>query len=113
MWLAPRRMASRCRRNPRLWNPERNKKIIHISMTPSETDASYCPAVEVLGDISASLSLISSQATPKAEAAIALSLRPTILEMLSEHCNDQGFPLKPQRVLHDIRRFMGREDLLI
>lgn len=99
--------------HPRLWNPGRDKKIVHISMTPSETDASYCPAVEVLGDISASLSSISSQAAPKEEAAIALSLRPTILEMLSEHSTDQGFPLKPQRVLHDIRKFMGREDLLI
>jgi len=32
---------------------------------------------------------------------------------LKEYADDASFPLKPQKILYDIRRIMGREDILI
>ena len=40
-------------------------------------------------------------------------LRRLILEQLEERGGDDGFPLKPQRILYDLRTVMGREDVLV
>ena len=36
---------------PALWNPHRDKPIIHVDSTPAEIDGHYLPAVEVVGEI--------------------------------------------------------------
>ena len=37
--------------HPRLWNPDGDKKIIHIDFLPAEIDANYHPEVEIVGDL--------------------------------------------------------------
>ena len=39
--------------HPRLWNPDRNKEIVHIDFLAAEIDAHYHPATEVVGDVAA------------------------------------------------------------
>ena len=41
--------------HPRLWNPKRDKKIIHIDQSPAEVDAHYILEAGVVGEISDSL----------------------------------------------------------
>ena len=46
---------------PRLWNLDRQKPNIHIDFTPAEIDAHYHPTVELIGDIAASLELLTER----------------------------------------------------
>ena len=43
---------------PRFWNPERKKNIVHIDFTPAEVDSFYEPAVEVVADVRETLELL-------------------------------------------------------
>ncbi len=41
--------------HPRLWNPEKNKNIIHMDFWPAEIDTHYNPEVELVGDLAHTL----------------------------------------------------------
>ncbi len=100
--------------SPKRWNPDGNIPIIHISQTPAEIDSSYIPLAEIVGDISDSLQEILKRAdrTGKPDP-YALQLRPEILSDYEEHAHDDGFPIKPQKLLYDLRQVMGPEDIVI
>ena len=100
--------------SPKRWNPDGNIPIIHISQTPAEIDSSYIPLAEIIGDISDSLQEILKRAdrTGKPDP-YALQLRPEILSDYEEHAHDDGFPIKPQKLLYDLRQVMGPEDIVI
>ncbi len=100
--------------SPKKWNPEGNIPIIHIGTTPAEIDSSYIPQVEVVGDISDSLEEIMKQADRKGKTTpSAVNLREEIREDYEFYANDDGFPIKPQKIIYDLRQVMGPEDIVI
>ena len=98
---------------PKFWNPERKKHIVHIDFTPAEVDGFYQPAVEVVADVREALELLNGLVKGQKDSAPYRDLRRFILEQLEEGATDDGFPIKPQRILRDLRACMGREDILI
>ena len=98
---------------PKFWNPDRKKPVIHIDFTPAEVDSYYQPAVEVVADVREALELLNGLVKGEKDPAPFLTLRRFILEQLEEGSTDDTFPLKPQRILRDLRAQMGREDILI
>jgi acetolactate synthase-1/2/3 large subunit len=98
---------------PKFWNPERKKRIIHIDFTPAEVDGYYQPAVEVVADVREALELLNGLVKGQKDPAPYRELRRFILEQLAEGADDDTFPIKPQRILRDLRAAMGREDILI
>lgn len=98
--------------HPRLWNPQTDKKIIHIDLTYAEVDTHYQLEVGVLGDVKKSLQLIAEQTQAKTNFD-AGSLRELIKSELDEYAEDDSFPLKPQRILHDTRQVLADEDILL
>jgi acetolactate synthase-1/2/3 large subunit len=98
---------------PKFWNPERKKHVIHIDFTPAEVDGFYQPAVEVVADVREALELLNGLVKGQKDPAPYRDLRRFILEQLEEGATDDGFPIKPQRILRDLRLAMGREDILI
>lgn len=98
---------------PKFWNPERKKPIIHIDFTPAEVDGHYQPAVEVVADVREALELLDGLVKGQKDPAPYRELRRFILEQLAEGADDDTFPIKPQRILRDLRQAMGREDILI
>jgi acetolactate synthase-1/2/3 large subunit len=98
---------------PKLWNPERKKPIIHIDFTPAEVDGYYQPAVEVVADVREAIELLNGLIKGEKDPAPYRELRRVLLAQLAEGEDDDGFPLKPQRILRDLRAVMRREDLLI
>ena len=98
---------------PKFWNPERKKHIIHVDFTPAEVDGFYQPAVEVVADVREALELLNGLVKGQKDPAPYRDLRRFILEQLEEGATDDGFPIKPQRILRDLRLAMGREDILI
>jgi acetolactate synthase I/II/III large subunit len=98
---------------PKFWNPERKKSIVHIDFTPAEVDSFYQPAVEVVADVREAIELLGGLVKGQKDPAPYHTLRRFILAELQEGADDDGFPLKPQRILRDLRARMGREDILI
>jgi acetolactate synthase I/II/III large subunit len=98
---------------PKFWNPDRKKPIIHIDFTPAEVDSFYQPVVEVVADVREALELLSGLVKGQKDPAPFVTLRRFILEQLEEGSTDDTFPLKPQRILRDLRAQMGRDDILI
>ncbi len=100
--------------SPKKWNPEGKIPIVHISASHAEIDSSYIPAVEVVGDISDSLYEILKRADRTGKPnPYALSLRDDIRADYERYANDDGFPLKPQKLIYDLRQVMGSEDIVI
>lgn len=100
--------------SPKKWNPEGKIPIIHIGATPAEIDSSYIPLVEVVGDISDSLTEIMKQADRQGKPTpSAVELRSAIREDYEYYANDDAFPIKPQKLIYDLRQVMGPEDIVI
>ncbi|MGD0898725.1 MAG: acetolactate synthase large subunit [Thermoguttaceae bacterium] len=84
------------------WNSGKDRKIIHVDLSPAEVDEFYIPAVEVVGEIGAALDAIAQECRPQKQ--FPASLWQAIMDELSEHAYDDSFPLKPQRLVWDLQR---------
>ena len=98
---------------PKFWNPDRKKPIIHIDFTPAEVDSFYQPAVEVVADVREALELLNGLVKGQKDPTPYRTLRRFILDQLEEGAADDTFPLKPQRILRDLRAQVARDDILI
>ncbi len=98
---------------PSKWNPNADKKIVHIDRTVAEVDKHYQLECGIEADITITLDELAEQVTPRNEKRYAAALRDGILKELDEISNDTSFPLKPQKILSEIRNVMGKEDILI
>lgn len=100
--------------SPKKWNPDGEIPIIHIGPTSAEIDSSYIPMVEIIGDISDSLhEILRRTDRTGASEPFAKDLRSDIRNEYERYANDDGFPIKPQKLIYDIRQVMGAEDILI
>ena len=98
--------------HPDMWNPAGDKTIIHIDAIPAEVDAHYIVAVGVLGDIHTSLHAIARLAGPQASSPFK-AVRKAIVANRAEYAEDNGFPVKPQKIVWDLRELLGPEDIAI
>ncbi len=98
---------------PSHWNPDRDKQIVHIDRLPAEVDSHYQLACGIEADISLSLTELADRISPRDEHSMISTLREMILNELAELGDDDGFPVKPQKILHDVRRVMGDRDILL
>jgi acetolactate synthase-1/2/3 large subunit len=98
--------------HPDMWNPANDKTIVHIDALPAEVDANYIVAVGVLGDIGFSLRGITLKCKPRKEIGFR-DVRKTIVEDRREYANDTAFPVKPQKIVWDVREVLGPDDIAI
>jgi acetolactate synthase I/II/III large subunit len=100
--------------SPKKWNPDANIPIVHVNLTPAEIDRSYIPATEVIGDISAGLAAILALVDRRDRPSpYALTLRDEIRADYAKYANDTGFPIKPQKIIYDLRQVLNAEDIAI
>ena len=98
--------------HPEMWNPNGDKTIVHIDAIPAEVDERYIVEVGVLGDIAVSLKAIALHATPQRGVPFK-AVRKAIFEDGAVFAQDEGFPVKPQKIVWDIREVLGPEDIAI
>ena len=98
--------------HPYLWHPDRDRTIIHIDPSPAEVDAHYPVAVGVTGDIRHSLERIANLAVPH-EGKHIRPLRERLVEDMNRHRDDTDFPVKPQKIIWDLRTAMDLEDIVV
>ncbi|MDA0674198.1 MAG: acetolactate synthase large subunit [Cyanobacteria bacterium] len=100
--------------SPKKWNPDGDIPILHINATPAEIDSSYIPRVEVVGDIADSLAEILKRVDRQGRPEpINLKLREEIRADYQRYADDDGFPVKPQKIIYDLRQVMGPEDIVL
>jgi acetolactate synthase-1/2/3 large subunit len=100
--------------SPKKWNPEGKVPIIHIGAAQAEIDSSYIPIVEVVGDISDSLMEILHRCDRHGKPQPhACELRNDIRADYEQYADDSEYPIKPQKLIYDLRQVMAPEDILI
>jgi acetolactate synthase-1/2/3 large subunit len=100
--------------SPKKWNPDGSIPVIHVGSTAAEVDSSYTPIAEVVGEISDSLQEILYRCDRDGKPdPQALTLRADIRSDYAQYAEDQGFPIKPQKLIYDLRQVMGAEDIVI
>jgi acetolactate synthase I/II/III large subunit len=98
---------------PERWNPDRDKEIIHVHRTVAEVDEAYTLEVGVQGDIGAALDAISEIASGVAHRDRQPPGERLVGEELASGADDDSFPLRPQRIVHDVRAALEREDIVL
>ncbi len=99
---------------PEHWNPRSDKRIVMIDTVAAEIDEFFIPEVELIGDIAHVLARLAA-ATNRAPSSAPGSerLRELVLGALNEARSDDHFPMRPPRLLADIRDALGPGDLLV
>jgi len=98
---------------PSRWNPEGRTRVIHVHRDVAEVDAAYVLSVGVVGDIGSSLDAI-AEATDRAGAvAPAMPARGFRDDELAQGAADDAFPLRPQRLVAEIRDSLDRDDIVL
>lgn len=97
---------------PKLWHQTGDRKIIHIDILPAEVDTYYNLTDGVLGDFNVTLSELAKRASRHGGQAYE-PLRAAILRELHDTDNHDGFPLKPQRIIADLRLALADDDIVI
>ncbi len=98
--------------HPRLWHPTADRTIIHIDTTSAEVDAHYPIAAGVVGDIKHSLARIAALSTPH-QGEPMRALRDALTAEAKQHSRDTDLPMKPQKIIWDLRTILDLEDIVI
>ena len=100
--------------DPARVNPGRDKRIVHLSRLPAEVDATYDVEVGVQADLSATLDALAAATTGRWQpGASGEKIRALLAGELARGAADDSFPVKPQRVVSDIRAALGRSDIVL
>jgi acetolactate synthase-1/2/3 large subunit len=114
--------------NPKFWNGDFSKNIIHIDFTPAEVDTYYCPSVEIAADIESTINAILTQlhgskavdTTSSSNCFLEMKMsknnkkiKKEIIERANKYKEDSEYPIKPERLITDVRKLIDSHDILI
>ncbi|SFP80782.1 acetolactate synthase large subunit [Salibacterium halotolerans] len=99
---------------PQNWNPDGRTPILHVDSKEAEVDAYYPPAVQITGCIRTNLTAL-TQSLPSQTRDIewVKNVRTQALQELSSFQESEGFPVKPQKIIADLRDVLNEEDIVI
>ena len=95
---------------PYLWNERLDKEVIHIGFTPAALDRYYNPAVEVVGDVSATLRSLCERVGRKSGKTFR-AIRAYLGKKLAIDPSRQ-FPPTPQEVVWHVRNVLSEDDIV-
>ena len=99
--------------SPEHWNPRADKQIVVIDSVAAEIDEFFLPEVELIGDIAGVLARLAAGCRRSRSAPTSSRLRDMVMGAFTEARDDDHFPLRPPRVLWDVREALGPHDLLV
>jgi acetolactate synthase-1/2/3 large subunit len=95
-------------------NPRGDKRIVHLSRVPAEVDNHYDVEVGVQADLSRTLDALGDAVAARFEPqASGEKIRTLLADELAQGAADDSFPLKPQRIISDVRAALGRADIML
>ena len=89
-------------------------KVIHVNFTAAAVDDIYFPQAEVVGDIANAVWQLKNQVKPQShwDFAYFMKVKTQLDAHVAEHADDSAFPVKPQRLVADVRRLMPEDGIL-
>ncbi|MDH3327220.1 MAG: acetolactate synthase large subunit [Gammaproteobacteria bacterium] len=99
--------------HPSAWNPEKTHKIIHIDSMAAEVDENYIVETGIIGNISIACEQIASLAKANTNESSVKSLHDTIMNEFKLHSEDNAFPVKPQKIIWDLKQALNDDDIVI
>jgi len=89
------------------------KKVIHVNFSSAVVDNVYFPQHEVVGDIAESISRLASELGQLSQSCNYFrTVKEHLCEHLQEGIDDSGFPIKPQRLVADVRKVMPDDGVI-
>jgi acetolactate synthase-1/2/3 large subunit len=98
---------------PCFWNPRKEKRIVHLDGSPAEVDEHYIVDVGVLGDLRLSLELIQGQLSAMDSAWVRQARKTVIEGFEAEMDGPASWPLRPQRIMLDLRAVLKPDDVVV
>jgi acetolactate synthase I/II/III large subunit len=125
--------------SPKNWNGNLDKKIIHIHSAPAEVETYYPPDIEIVADIGYTINAILLELTEKKikvkkEKKISnnsnnnldstdmpyfempdlfMKVKKQITERIEKFKDDFGYPIKPTKLVIDVRNALDENDIVI
>jgi acetolactate synthase I/II/III large subunit len=113
--------------SPKNWNKDLNKKIIHIDFTYAEVDTYYPPTVEISADIEYTIDAILDELKKKKKnncnlgkfprygktPHLFMKIKQEIVRRTNRFNDDFSYPIKPQKLLQDVRNALDEKDIVI
>jgi acetolactate synthase I/II/III large subunit len=88
-------------------------RVIHVGFTPASVEQVYFPHAEVVGDVGASMMLLADRLEGKVKIDPAFTgLRGEILARIRDRCDEDRFPVTPQRIVRDVRKVMPEDGIV-
>ena len=97
--------------HPYLWRRDEHK-LVHIHAVPAEVDEHYIVDGGIVCHIGASLDALREQCR-RHRFRVAATPRRNLLAEIAEYADDKGYPVKPQKIINDIRAALGPDDIVI
>ena len=103
--------------SPEQWNPEKDKKIIHIYSQPAEVYENYIPEIEVIGDIAQSVKSLLEKASTENFSLENKDWHQPIKQRIQNDFNsyilqdDDAFTVPG--VLHEVRQLLEEDAIVI
>jgi acetolactate synthase-1/2/3 large subunit len=115
--------------SPKNWNRNLKKKIIHIDFTYAEVDTYYPPTVEIAADIDYTMDAILNELQKEKKkpeshnlckfprygeaAPLFKKIKQEIIWRANRFNDDFSYPIKPQKLLRDVRNVIDENDIVI
>jgi acetolactate synthase-1/2/3 large subunit len=89
-------------------------KVIHVNHFFSRADDVYFPQLDVVGDLSGNVNLLTRAINkqPHWEFSYFLKMKKIIEETLAAGSQDNAFPLLPQRIVADVQKAMPKDGIV-
>ncbi len=90
------------------------KKVIHINFNSAEVDNVYFPQLEIIGDISSTMTRLCDklEKCPEHDLTFFKNVITHINEHVLEKADDLSFPIKPQRFVSDVHKVMADDGVI-
>lgn len=98
--------------DPCMWNSQRRLKLVHIDVQPAEIDTCYRPDVELVGNISATVDLLTEGFTnaltiPAEVELILADLGLQRAELAERAARRGGMPIHPLRIVKELQEIVS------
>jgi acetolactate synthase-1/2/3 large subunit len=88
--------------------------VIHVNYSPAEVDPVYFPRFQVIGDVANAVWQLTEAVVPQShwETACFVKVREALRQQADERSSSDSFPLKPQRIVRDVRRALPEDGIV-
>ncbi|WP_111657158.1 acetolactate synthase large subunit [Isoalcanivorax indicus] len=89
-------------------------KVVHINFNSAQVDPVYFPQIEVVGDIANSLWQLKESLDVQSHWDFSdfQRIRDALITHIAEDADSDSFPIKPQRLVRDVRRVMPENGII-